>query len=195
MNKVLIVCFLIIGVFCGYAQENEEDVTKVEVVNQYEEVEILEKNEIRLNALDLIVHPALSLSYERLVNESNGYGISLFANFGDLDATYHNFSVTPYYRFYFLNRKDYGASGLFVEAFTSFSSVNFQDYWYDSIEKDQNEFQFSMGVALGKKWVNRNGFTFELFAGVGRYFIDNATDDNYHPEAHGRFGISIGKRF
>ena len=191
MNKVLIISFVMLGVFCGYAQENEEDVTKVEVVNQYEEVEILEKNEIRLNALDLIVHPALSLSYERLVNESNGYGISLFANFGDDNTTYQNFSVTPYYRFYFLNRKDYGASGLFVEAFTSFSSVDFDK----NKDANSNKFQFSMGVALGKKWVNRNGFTFELFAGVGRYFIDNGADDYGHPEAHGRFGISIGKRF
>ena len=191
MNKVCIISFLILGVFCGYTQENEEDITKVEVVNQYEEVELFEKNEIRLNALDLIVHPALSLSYERLVNESNGYGISLFVNFGDLDATYHNFSVTPYYRFYFLNRKDYGASGLFVEVFNSFSSVDFNE----NSNSDSSEFQFSMGVALGKKWVNHNGFTFELFAGVGRYFVDNGADDHDRPEAHGRFGISIGKRF
>lgn len=195
MNKVLIISFVMLGVFCGYAQDNNEGVTKVEVVNQFEEVVVSQKNEIRLNALDLIVHPALSISYERLVNDSNGYGVSLFANFGDLGATYQNFSITPYYRFYFLNRKDYGASGLFVEAFSSFSSVDFQDYWYDSNQTDKNEFQFSMGVALGKKWVNRSGFTFELFAGVGRYFIDNSTENYYHPEAHGRVGISIGKRF
>lgn len=195
MSKAYVFSFVLFGVFCGYAQDNNEDVTKVEVVNQFEEVDVSQKNEIRLNALDLIVHPALSVSYERLVNDSNGYGISFFANFGDLDATYQNFSVTPYYRFYFLNRKDYGASGLFVEAFSSFSSVDFQGYWYDSYEKDKNEFQFSMGVALGKKWVNRNGFTFELFAGVGRYFINTETNDYYPPEAHGRVGISIGKRF
>lgn len=195
MNKLLIISFVLLGFFCGYAQEEEEEVAKVEVVNQFEEVEVLEKNEVRLNALDLIVHPALSLSYERLVNHTNGYGVSVFANFGDDDTTYQNFNVTPYYRFYFLNRKDYGASGLFVEVFSSFSSVNFHDYWYGNGNKDKNEFQFSMGVGLGKKWVNRNGFSFETFVGVGRYFINRDTDNYSHPEAHGRFGLSIGKRF
>ena len=191
MNKVRLTSFVMLVVFGVYAHENNEDVTKVEVVNQYEEVEFFEKHEIRLNALDLIVHPALSISYERLVNESNGYGISLFANFGDNNTSYQNIAFTPYYRFYFLNRKDFGASGIFVEAFSSFSTVDFDG----DTNTDSGEFQFSMGVALGKKWVNRNGFTFELFAGVGRYFINRETDDSYHPEAHGRFGIAIGKRF
>lgn len=192
MNKKLFFTLILMASFGIYAQE-EDNVTKVELVNQFDNVEVSEKNEIRLNALDLIVHPALSLSYERLVNESNGYGISIFANFGDEDTTYQNFNITPYYRFYFLNRKDYGASGLFVEAFSSFSSVNFDDGWNET--ETGNEFQFSMGVGLGKKWVNRNGFTFEILAGVGRYFIDRDTDNYSHPEAHGRIGLSIGKRF
>ena len=187
MKKILFISFSVLSLG-AYAQE---ETTKVEIVNQFEEVELLEKNEIRLNALDLIVHPAISLIYERIVDESNGYGVSIFANLGDHDATYQNFSLTPYYRFYFLNRKDYGASGLFVEAFTSFSSVDFDK----NKDTNSNKFQFSMGVALGKKWVNLNGFTFELFAGVGRYFVDNGADDHDRPEAHGRFGISIGKRF
>ncbi len=190
MNKLLIISFVLLVFFCGYAQEDEK-VTKVEVVNQFDEVEVHEKNEIRLNALDLIMHPALSLSYERILNESNGYGVSLFANFGDHDATYQNFSITPYYRFYFLNRKDYGASGLFVEAFSSFSSVDFDE----KQNSNSNEFQIYMGVGLGKKWVNRNGFSFETFVGVGRYFINRDTDNYSHPDAHGRFGLSIGKRF
>jgi hypothetical protein len=93
------------------------------------------KHEIRLNALDLVVHPAFHIYYERIVNESNGYGVSLFANFGEDNTTYHNFALTPYYRFYFLNRKDFGASGMFVEVFSSFSSANFQDYQYGNKDK------------------------------------------------------------
>jgi hypothetical protein len=191
MNKIIIYSIILMASLRIYAQE-EDNITKVEVVNQFDNVEVSEKNEVRLNALDLLVHPALSLSYERLVNESNGYGVSIFANFGDNDTSYQSFNITPYYRFYFLNRKDYGASGLFVEAFSSFSSVNFDD-WYGA--ETANEFQFSMGIGFGKKWVNRNGFTFELFAGVGRYFIDRDTDNYSHPEAHGRIGLSVGKRF
>lgn len=189
MNKLLITAFILLGMFCGHAQEAEE-ISKVEVKNLFEEVDFSEKNEIRLNALDLIIHPALSISYERISNESNSYGVSLFANFGDHDATYQNFSITPYYRFYFLNRKDYGANGLFVEAFSTFSSVDFDSYY----NANSNEFQISMGVSLGRKWVNYNGFTFETFIGVGRYFLKNS-NDKYTPETHGRFGITIGKRF
>lgn len=191
MKKILFISFSVLSLG-AYAQE---ETTKVEIVNQFEEVELLEKNEIRLNALDLILHPAISLIYERIVDESNGYGVSIFANLGDHDATYQNFSLTPYYRFYFLNRKDYGANGLFVEAFSSFSSVNFNDGWYGSEDNDKDEFQFSMGVSLGEKWVNQNGFSFEVFVGVGRYFINRETENYYNPEAHGRFGVSIGKRF
>jgi hypothetical protein len=55
----------------------------------------------------------------------------------------------------------------------------------------KHEFQFSMGIGLGKKWVNRNGFSFEAFAGFGRYF--NKVDNG--PEGHGRIGLAIGKRF
>lgn len=193
MNKLFILSFILLGIFCSRAQEDEE-ISKVEVINLFKEVNFSEKNEIRLNALDLIIHPALSVSYERIINESNSYGVSLFANFGDHDTTYQNFSITPYYRFYFLNRKDYGANGLFVEAFSAFSSVDF-DYNFDSNSNDNsNEFQISMGVSLGRKWVNHNGFTFETFIGVGRYFLNNSSD-NYTPDAHGRFGIAIGKRF
>lgn len=191
MNKVLVACFFSLGIFCSYSQGYEEDINGYKNVNQFEEVELFEKNEIRLNALDLIVQPALSIAYERLLSESNGYGVSLFVNFGDAEFTKQNFSITPYYRFYFLNRKDYGANGLFVEAFSSFSTVDFDE----ESSSNSNEFQFSMGVGLGKKWVNQNGLTFELFAGVGRYFINRETEDHNQPEAHGRFGISIGKRF
>lgn len=180
-----------------FAQEEDEKITKVEIVkdSSHEFADAFGKHEIRLNALDLVVHPAIHVYYERIVDESNGFGASLFLNFGDNEASYQNFAFTPYYRFYFLNRKDFGASGLFVEVFSSFSSMNFDYYSYDIEEKSENEFQFSMGIALGKKWVNRKGFTFETFIGVGRYFIDRDDENYYGPEAHGRFGLSIGKRF
>ena len=197
MKKPLYYVLFLIGCFGAYAQQDDDGVTKVEIVKDSsdEYADAFGSHEIRLNALDLVLHPAVHVYYERVVDESNGYGVSLFANFGDDDTTYQNFAVTPYYRFYFLNRKDYGANGLFVEVFSSFSSVNFYDYWYDSQTKDKDEFQFSMGIALGKKWVNRNGFSFEAFVGVGRYFINRKTDNYGHPEAHGRVGLAIGKRF
>ena len=190
MNKTLFYSIILMASFGIYAQE-EDNITKVELVkdssNEY--AQAYGKHEVRLNALDLVVHPALHLYYERIVNESSGYGASLFVNFGDYDATYQSFAFSPYYRFYFLNRKDFGASGLFVEVFSTLASANFDDF--SSAFNDEDHFMFSMGVGAGKKWVNRSGFSFEVFAGVGRYF--NQLDRG--PEAHGRFGLSVGKRF
>ena len=191
MHKILFCSLVLMGFLSLHAQEEYDQITKVEIVkdSSKEYASAFGKHEIRLNALDLVVHPALHVYYERVVDESNGYGVSLFANFGDDDTTYQNFALTPYYRFYFLNRKDFRASGMFVEVFSSFASANFHSY--DSNLKDEGEFQFSMGLALGKKWVNRNGFSFEAFVGVGRYF----SSQEGIPDAHGRFGLSIGKRF
>jgi hypothetical protein len=129
------------------------------------------------------VSPALHFYYERVVDASNGYGVSVFADLGDNEVSYQNFSVNPYYRFYFFNRKDYGARGLFVEAFSSLASVSFYDL--------EDEFQISLGMSVGRKWVNRNGFTFESFLGFGRYLLN----PNETHEAHGRIGLSLGKRF
>ena len=191
IDKILFCSLTLIGFLGLYAQEENEPITKVEIVkdSSKEYADAFGEHEIRLNSLDLVVHPALHVYYERIVNESNGYGVSLFANFGDDDTTYQELVLTPYYRFYFLNRKDFGASGMFVEVFSSFASANFQRY--DRRLKDEGGFQFSMGIAFGKKWVNRNGFSFEVFAGVGRYF----SNKDGIPDAHGRFGLAIGKRF
>lgn len=197
--KQFFLFFFILFLFLGvYAQEEtyDEEVTKVEIVkdSSFDYADSYGSHEIRLNALDLVVHPAIHIYYERIVDSSNGYGVSVFANFGDNEATYQNFAVTPYYRFYFLNRKDFGASGLFIEVFSSFASVNFDEYYYDEIyHKSEDEFQFSMGVGIGKKWVNRNGFSFEVSAGFGRYF--SKSDSGYEPDGHGRIGLAIGKRF
>ena len=198
LMKQFLPFFVILFSFLGiYAQEETygDEVTKVEIVKDSSigYAESFGKHEVRLNALDLILHPALHVYYERIVDASNGYGVSVFANFGDNEATYQNFAVTPYYRFYFLNRKDFGASGLFVEVFSSFASVNFDEYHYDNSIRSDDEFQFSMGVGLGKKWVNRNGFSFEVFAGFGRYMTKS--DSDHAPDGHGRLALAIGKRF
>ena len=50
----------------------------------------------------------------------------MFINAGDNDSASRNwtdkFSLTPFYRFYFFNKRDYGGAGFFAEIFTKFSS-------------------------------------------------------------------------
>ena len=113
---------------------------------------------------------------------------------------HRRFALSPYYRLYFLNRRDYGAKGLFVELFTSFAYAKdmYDDDSYnvysDNLEDRDNISRFSVGATIGRKWITRSGYTFEPFIGVGRY-LDNHSKNKINPAAHLRLGFSIGKRY
>ncbi len=179
----LVMSLLSISVFA------QDEPYQVEIVKDsfYEDAKTNGNHEIRLNGLDLLISPAINLSYERILNPSSGFGARVFVDFGD-DVFDEDFYVSPYYRFYFLNRKDFGATGLFAEVFSHFASGR-NDNFIGSTNDDKF-FDISLGLAVGKKWVNNNGFTFELGIGVGRYLLDNSATD-----AHANLNVSIGKRF
>ncbi len=155
------------------------------------------ETELRINALALLVGPALDISYERVLSSSSGVGASLLLNFGGDNYGGQELALSPFYRFYFFDQKDYGARGLFVEAFSSFALVEPYADWVELqdgsyLEKDPgNEFQWSIGFAAGRKWINQKGFSFEIFLGIGRYLLSTAATDEVHP----RLGASFGKRF
>ena len=174
--KNSIIILLIIPLF-SFSQEK---VQKVEVVKSDTQIEeftsSLGKNEIRVDFLDLLAVPALTIAYEKSNNSNSGFGATLFINMSEDDGIldYDPIILTPYYRFYFLQTEDFGGNGIFAEIFTQLSSS-----------------KIAPGFAIGKKWINRKGFTLELLAGVGR----NLTPDGDNDEAVARLGISIGKRF
>jgi hypothetical protein len=157
----------------------------------------LSQTELRINALTLLVGPALDISYEHVLSESSGLGGSLLLNFGGDNYGSQKFALSPFYRFYFFDQKDYGARGLFVEGFSSLALVEPYTEWVELrdgsfVEQDRgNQFQWSIGFAAGRKWINQKGFSFEIFLGVGRYLLSTATTDEVHP----RIGASFGKRF
>ena len=94
-----------------------------------------------------------------------------------LILTDRRFALNTYYRFYFYNTKEYGARGFFVEGFSSFASL------------ESESLQVSLGMTIGRKLVNTNGFSFELYVGLSRY-ITESKNEVYFP-----IGIAIGKRF
>ena len=151
----------------------------------------------------MLVLPGFHGYYERIIDENSSYGTGLFINFSDnlsSDIVQRRFAISPYYRLYFLNRRDYGAKGLFVELFSSFASAkdmdddNLYDVYYDDFDDRDNVFRFSVGATIGRKWITRSGYTFEPFIGVGRYLDSHGSSDR-NPEAHLRLGFSIGKRY
>ncbi|MDA9001718.1 hypothetical protein N9I99_01080 [Flavobacteriaceae bacterium] len=190
--KKLIIIFVIIPLL-SFAQE----VQKVEVVKSDTQIENLNKllgqNEIKIDFLDFIIFPALTLGYEKNRNSSTAYGATMFINFDtDLGSEWNDkFAITPYYRFYFLESQDYGGYGVFAEIFTKFSSAKIENY---SDAKSESYTDISPGLAVGRKWINRKGFTFELMFGVGRNLLYDE-DVNGMNTATIRSGVSIGKRF
>ena len=124
------------------------------------------------------------------------------------------FSLNPFYRFYFLNKTDFGGEGYFAEIFIKFSNIEYnkETYYNDpmpnepySTTEEIKVWDIAPGFGVGRKWVNKKGWTFEYMVGVGRFlFANNGNDDctncgydvyDNRPEATFKGGISIGKRF
>ena len=150
-----------------------------------------QKNEIKGNAI-MLVAGALEGTYERLLNEESGVGVSLFVSYDESINT--QFSLTPYYRFYFGKKP---AAGFFVEGFGMLNSYSEDYYVYDSNFNEttidgENTTDFALGFGLGAKWVTKKGFLFELNGGIGRNLF-NSSDNDY--EIVGRGGITLGYRF
>jgi hypothetical protein len=180
MKNVLVLVFLSLFTF-GYSQEKEK-IT-------------FPKNELKGNALFLVLG-AVEVTYERLLNEESGVGVSFFVPFDNINP---NFSLTPYYRFYFGKKP---AAGFFVEGFGMLNSYTYKYYYYayedfppyttiETVTKE-NITDFSLGFGLGGKWVTKRGFIFEINGGVGRNLF-NSKDADY--EIVGRGGITLGYRF
>ena len=210
--KIMKKVFLLLIAFSNFLIAQE--VQKVEVVKNDNQItdlfDELGSNEIKLDLIDIIAYPAFNITYEKIKNPYNSFGASLFINFsGEVNADWvDNFSLTPFYRFYFFNKKDYGGAGFFAEVFSKFSSgkSEYTIYYEDQLpglprwESDTiSQFDIALGASIGQKWVNKMGWTFEINFGVGRFITNNQTDDynGYYsrPEATVKGGLSIGKRF
>ena len=221
----------------GFSQE----VQQVEVIKSDRQVsELLDEignQELKLDVFDLLVLPALNIGYEKINDAYSSFGADIFLNFNDNNASIswsEKFSLSPYYRFYFLNKTDFGGEGYFAEVFIKFSNVHYNidttnyiwmdvdedgdginDYGYfdgNYSETEKKSLDIAPGVGIGRKWVNKKGWTFEFMVGVGRYLFSNNNDDyTYYydnsevseyttvnesrPIATFKGGISIGKRF
>jgi hypothetical protein len=178
MKKLFVLLCLTSSLF-GFSQEKETTDFK--------------RNELKGNALFLVLGAA-ELTYERLLNEDSGVGVSLF--FVAEDEFETNFSLTPYYRAYFGKKP---AAGFFVEGFAMLNSYvdhGYTTYYNDNgttvtnFVADEVGTDFALGFGLGSKWIHRKGFIFEINAGIGR----NLLSDN-SPEVVGRGGITLGYRF
>jgi hypothetical protein len=197
-----------------------QDVQQVEVLKNDKQVtELFDEigdSEIKLDVIDFLTQPALNIGYEIINDSYSSYGAEVFFNFNDNNASRswsEKFSLNPFYRFYFLNKTDFGGEGYFAEVFIKFANIEYDrnTYFYDAMPNEPystNEeikaWDIAPGVGVGRKWVNKKGWTFEYMLGFGRYLFPNSENDDvpdggsvsdYRPEATFKGGISIGKRF
>ena len=196
--KNLITLFFIISL-TSYSQDKIQQVEIVKTDTQIEEFsKQIGTKEFKLDFLDLLVFPALSVGYEKINDSSTAFGTTLFINLGGEDSDWNdNLAITPYYRFYFLQSEDYGGYGVFAEVFTKFAFGDAEIYnLTSSTYNKENYFDMALGLAVGRKWINRKGFTLETLLGVGRnLFFDEESDSSDRTAASARLNISIGKRF
>ena len=201
---------------------NSQEVQKVEVLkndNQINELfDELGANELKLDLIDMIALPAFDITYERIKDPYSSFGASIFLNLSDNDSGNTNWtdkvSITPFYRFYFFNKRDYGGAGFFAEIFTKFSfgkhDVEYYNYNPDQINPgidywevvEENFFDIAPGAGIGQKWLNKKGWTFEINLGVGRFLLNKDETStigqeitSLRPKAAFKGGFSIGKRF
>ena len=109
----------------SFSQEKTEEVVVVKSNKQIEEfTNSLGSDELRVDFLDLLLFPALTVAYEKSKNSFSGFGSTLFLNLGNDssvgDIYTQKFALTPYYRFYFLKSEDFGGKGIFAEVFTKY---------------------------------------------------------------------------
>jgi hypothetical protein len=196
--KNLITLFFIISL-TSYSQDKIQQVEVVKTDTQIEEFsKQIGTKEFKLDFLDLLVFPALSVGYEKINDSSTAFGTTLFINLGGEDSDWNdNLAITPDYRFYFLQSEDYGGYGVFAEVFTKFAFGDAEIYnLTSSTYNKENYFDMALGLAVGRKWINRKGFTLETLLGVGRnLFFDEESDSSDRTAASARLNISIGKRF
>ena len=108
---------------------NSQKIQQVEVIKNDNQItdlfDELGQNELKLDLGDILGFPAFDINYERIKDPYSSYGVSLFLNVSNNDSASRNwtdkFTLSPFYRFYFFNKKDYGGAGFFAEIFTKFS--------------------------------------------------------------------------
>ena len=193
--KNLITLFFIISL-TSYSQDKIQQVEVVETDTQIQNFSTeIGQNELRFDFLSLLAYESFSATYERMNDTSTAYGVSMLINFGEDNELNDNFAVTPYFRIYFLESEDYGGYGFFAEVFSKFAFGE-SEFYLDNTNnyREENYFDVALGVAVGRKWINRKGYSFEILVGLGKNLLyDN--DQLDRTETMGRFSASIGKRF
>ncbi len=149
------------------------------------------KHEFRLDALEILATPSIDISYEYVINKYSGVGISTYLLLNNDNYFFPKYALQPYFRQYFINKKDFGARGLFIEGLFRIAGgeneINTEGI--GSSIRTENWSDLGVGFVIGQKWASENGFVFEISIGGGRYLLNNNDSVGFT-----KGGIMIGYR-
>lgn len=179
MKKIITLMLLAILAIPSIAQESNESE---------------EKNVLKVNTLSLIIGTG-SIFYEReFTNNLSGQMGVAYLNYKIEDAKFTGLILTPEMRFY---PKQNAIDGFYIAPY-----VRYQNF---SIEGDNGKGTYSNiggGVAFGRQWITKSGFTMDLFFGghygSGKVEVESGTEDFDTAKFDGfrtRIGFAIGFAF
>lgn len=187
MKKIITLGLMLACSLVSYAQKT--DSLKNTIQKNAEAIGHGGNNEIKLNLLFTVLGMP-EITYERIIGDNMGAGLAVLFNL-EKEVDY-KFSMTPYYRVYFGNKK---ASGFFIEANASVITNKYEmvyDYYSGGGRySEETRVNLGLGAAVGGKFLTRNGFLGEAYLGVGRVFGDRRSIIDAYP----RIGFTLGKRF
>ncbi len=186
---------------------------------QEAETMVTPRNELSLNAFELILGGVLPINYERYLKNNQSLAFKTFffdKHYNDItEADYGTFSLQTQYVIYFSEKRDH--AGLYTAPFFKFTTGTGTNSYFDYSPANPNGQQrninyavnaFVAGFEVGYKFVVKRNFTFALAADLGRvlnqgdYYgygygydgIQNYTFNEYGPVEF-RFGVNMGYRF
>lgn len=182
MKKIIVVLIALVAINLVSAQEKEKSFLD-------------KRNEVKLNLPTTIFGAFPEVSYERILQEDLSVGASMGINVEkerDRDNfVWMKFQFTPYFRWFFGGNAEAMqkyAAGFFIEANASVFQRSENVSW-DGQDFFDKYWGFGAGVAVGWKYVTKNGWVGDVFFGLGKDFSGKGAD------AYPRMGICIGKRF
>lgn len=193
VTSTLLLLFIVIS---SYSQEVIQD-TSLQADQEIFPREIA-KNELSVNAFNLVAFGAIDVAYERIIDQSSSWSIEGFIlalNRESESADYvftRTASLTGKYKYFFGDRT---AWGFYVNGMAMLSTGEYYEDIYDrdgyySSRVDQKYTDLALGFGLGGKWVSKQGFFLDLSTGIGRNLLNNDS-----PIVVGQFNVNLGKRF
>jgi len=184
MKKFVLSIALFSFALCVFSQENSEKI---------------KTNEVSLDWLDLALFRTIDVSYEYVKNADWGFGATTRYNFDKDNPFDEKYSVTPFFRYYFFNKKDYGSKGFYAESFLKLYGGEITEYNYLYTDEgylyekptEKTFFEAALGIGLGFKYVSKRGFVLDLNLGGGRPLGIS----DYNLDFVGRSSVSFGYRF